>query len=256
MVYILEMIVRGTTTMRALFTLLLLAVALTGCTQASSGAAEQTTAPAAPTDEPQPTMQAAAPAASATAPADPTTPPATPTTSGIFDEPVLEESFAAPTAAPTPVLSSFAPDQPVRVQIGAIDLSQPLVSVGLDENNVPIVPRHDVGWYLHSAYPGEGENVVLWGHVLRFRDAPDIPAPFARLNQVQPGDAITVYAADGSEHTYVVSELVWATPEQVEYILPQGREMLTLVSCIGDQVIVNDAVQMTHRLITRAYPEQ
>jgi sortase (surface protein transpeptidase) len=234
--------------MRSLFALLL-AVVLAGCAQAPSGAADEATAPAARTSELSPTAQAAAPA-------EPATPPATPTNSGIFDAPVLEESFAAPTAAPTPVLSSFAPDQPVRVQIGAIDLSQPLISVGLDENNVPIVPRHDVGWYLHSARPGEGENVVLWGHVLRFRDAPDIPAPFARLNQVQPGDTITVYAADGSEHIYTVSELVWATPEQVEYILPQGREMLTLVSCIGDQVIVNDAVQMTHRLITRAYPEQ
>jgi sortase (surface protein transpeptidase) len=228
---------------------LLLAVALTGCGQAPSGAASEATAPAASAGEAVSTAQAAVTPA-------PTTPPATSADTSVFDEPVLEDSFAAPTAAPTPVLSSFAPDQPVRVLIDAIDLSQSLISVGLDENNVPIVPRHDVGWYQYSAQPGEGENVVLWGHVLRFRDAPDIPAPFARLNEVQPGDAITVYAADGSEHTYVVSELVWATPEQVEYILPQGREMLTLVSCIGDQVIVNDAVQMTHRLITRAYPER
>jgi sortase (surface protein transpeptidase) len=235
--------------MRSLCALLLLAVALMGCMQAPSGTADEATVPAANSDEPLTTTQAAVTAV-------PTMSPAMPDNSGIFDEPVLEAGFAAPTAAPTPVLSSFAPDQPVRVLINAIDLSQSLISVGLDENNVPIVPRHDVGWYQYSARPGEGENVVLWGHVLRFRDAPDIPAPFAQLNQVQLGDTIMVYTADGTPHTYVVSELVWATPEQVEYILPQGREMLTLVSCIGDQVVVNDTVQMTHRLITRAYPER
>jgi hypothetical protein len=36
--------------------------------------------------------------------------------------------------------------------------------------------------------------------------------------------------------------------------LPQGEERLTLVSCIGEKVIVNGATQMTHRLITIALP--
>lgn len=144
--------------------------------------------------------------------------------------------------------------EPVRLVIPAIDLDRPLVSVGLDKNRVPIVPKHDIGWYNLSAAPGQGENVVLWGHVLRFRRTPDIPAPFARLKELGPGDVITVYSADGAAHRYVISEQIWATPDQVEYILPRGREMLTLVSCIGDKVIVDNSVEMTHRLITIAEP--
>src|SRR5690606_27275063 len=101
-------------------------------------------------------------------------------------------------------------------------MDRPLIPVGLDENRVPVVPNHDVGWYLHSARPGQGENVVLWGHVLRFRRTPDIPAPFARLKELGPGDVITVYSADGAAHRYVISEQIWATPDQVEYILPRG----------------------------------
>ncbi len=186
--------------------------------------------------------------------AAPTTPTPFPTSSAEFDVPLLETGPAAPTAAPTVVQTDVEPGLPVRVQIQSLNLDQPLIKVGLDENLVPIVPKHDVGWYEYSARPGQGENIVLWGHVLRFRDAPDIPAPFANLRDVQPGEQITLYDADGNAHTYEVSELVWATPDQVEYILPRGEEMLTLVSCIGDQIIEDNAVSMSHRLITIARP--
>jgi LPXTG-site transpeptidase (sortase) family protein len=171
-----------------------------------------------------------------------------------IDTPALETEHAAPTAAPTPATASFIPSQPVRVVIDAIGMDRPLIRVGLDDNRIPIVPMHDVGWYQYSAYPGEGDNIVLWGHVLRFKAAPDIPAPFARLHEVSMGDELTLYTARGTRHAYVVTEQVWATPEQVEYILPQGTEQLTLVSCIGDTVIEENTTRMTHRLITIARP--
>jgi sortase (surface protein transpeptidase) len=126
--------------------------------------------------------------------------------------------------------------------------------VGLDADNLPVVLRHDIGWYRYSALPGTGDNVVLWGHVLRFKDSPNIPAPFANLHQVTVGTPIVLYTASGTAHTYVVTEHIYATPDQVNYILPQGSEMLTLVSCIGDQVITDTSVEMSHRLITRALP--
>lgn len=172
-----------------------------------------------------------------------------------IDAPGLRVGAAAPTAAPTPASFEFAPDQPVRLVIPAIDMDRPLVNVGLDSFLVPIVPKHDVGWYHYSARPGGGDNIVLWGHVLRFRDAPDIPAPFARLEEVGVGEPITLYTADGQEHRYTVSDQIWATPDEVEYILPQGNEMITMVSCIGEATIVEDSVQMSHRLITIAVPE-
>ncbi len=172
-----------------------------------------------------------------------------------FDQPLLNMSHPAPTAAPTPTNTLPEPTVPLTITIETIDMDQPLIPVGLDENNVPIVPRHNVGWYIYSAEPGMGENIVLWGHVLRFRDAPDIPAPFARLHEVNIGDMISITTADGYIFDYTVVEQIWATPDQVEYILPQGTELLTLVSCIGDKVIVDGAVtNMSHRLITIATP--
>ncbi|PDW04215.1 class F sortase [Candidatus Viridilinea mediisalina] len=143
--------------------------------------------------------------------------------------------------------------QPVRISIPAIGLDTQIVSVGLDAQAVPIVPHHDVGWYNLSAVPSEGDNVVLWGHVLRWSHAPHIPAPFAQVRNLQLGATIIITTRNGEQHSYRVSAQRWVRPDEVSYILPQGSERLTLVSCIGDQVIQDGSVvDMSHRLITIA----
>lgn len=253
--------------LRSLPPLLLIVLALAGCGQPSASTASSLPAnlpTAAPTEAPTapptvaPTLTPTATptptaAPTLTATAAPTTMPTSAPTATI-DAAVMHDRAPAPTAAPTPANARAAASDPVRIVIAGVNLDLPLIPVGLDANRVPIVPNHDVGWYKLSARPGQGENVVLWGHVLRFRSAPNIPAPFARLHEVPVGASITLYTADGAAHAYVVAEQVWATPDQVEYILPTGGERLTLVSCIGDKVIVNNSIEMTHRLITIARP--
>ncbi|MEF3275978.1 MAG: class F sortase [Chloroflexus sp.] len=159
-----------------------------------------------------------------------------------------------PTAPPPATSQSKGDDTPARLVIPAINLDRKLYPVGLDQNNVPIVLDHEIGWYIYSAKPGQGENIVLWGHVLRFRKAPTIPAPFADLDRLTIGSEILLYSTDGTVFRYVVARQERVTPDQVEYILPTGDERLTLVSCIGDRVIVEGRVELTHRLITIAVP--
>lgn len=222
--------------------------------QAPTAVPTLTLAPPSATPVP-PSATPVPPSATAIPPsATPVPPTLQPTLEPTLDVAELQVEDAAPTAAPTQVNTAVHPSVPVAMELGAIGLAQPLIPVGLDANNVPIVPKHDVGWYQYSAKPGQGENVVLWGHVLRFTDTPDIPAPFARLREVPVGEAVTVYTEDGAAHTYVITEHVWVTPDQVQYILPQGEERLTLVSCIGDKVIIDGSLEMTHRLITIAKP--
>ncbi len=193
------------------------------------------------------------------------------TSTVLLDTPILDNtrppsSTAVPpqiTAAPTEVAAPTAPlaatvetAQPraaARLVIDAIGLDMPLVAVGLDET-IPIVPDHDIGWFNQSAAPGEGDNVVLWGHALRFRNTPQIPAPFGRLKELTLGTQIMVYDSAGRAFTYHITQQIWATPDQVSYILPTGSERLTMVSCIGDRVITAQGVDMTHRLITIAEP--
>jgi LPXTG-site transpeptidase (sortase) family protein len=162
----------------------------------------------------------------------------------------LTPSAAAQQAVTAPVASD-----PVRLVIKDINLDGRIVSVGLDKNRVPVVPEHNVGWYNLSARPGQGENIVLWGHVLRFRNAPNIPAPFAHIKELKEGAEVILYDQAGNIHNYVVTKQIWVKPDQVEYILPQGKEMLTMVSCIGDKVIQSgEVVDESHRLITIAEP--
>jgi hypothetical protein len=204
-------------------------------------APQATTAPqatAGPTDR----MLLPAPTEAAVSDPPPTLDPAVPT-AGVVAQ-------IAPTAPPA------APSQPARLTIADIGVDGDLVSVGLDTDRIPIVPKHDIGWYNLSAKPGQGENIVLWGHVLRFRDSPKTPAPFARLKELQPGAAVVLYDQAGNKHDYVVTQQIWVTPDQVEYILPRGKEMITMVSCIGDKIISDGGVvDESHRLITIAEPK-
>jgi LPXTG-site transpeptidase (sortase) family protein len=279
-----------------LWSTLMIVLSACGAPAVSTGQAEPTASQASALPQqatPQPTLAASATTISATATSSPSatptsqpSPSASPTNSGdeLHDTPMLDDTqsatisatpapsespiastetatlaeTAAPTATPPQAVSNqtVAASQPIRLEIPEINLSYPLVSVGLDKNNVPIVPDHDVAWYNLSARPGQGENVVLWAHVLRFKKAPDIPAPFARVRELSVGSQIFVASEDGKLHSYRVKEQVYATPDQVEYILPVGSEQLTLVSCIGDKIIVDGSVELSHRLITIAEPDK
>jgi hypothetical protein len=67
---------------------------------------------------------------------------------------------------------------------------------------------------------------------------------------------MVLYDNQGAAYSYTITHQLWVTPDQVSYILPTGSERVTIVSCIGDQVIASDGtvVNMTHRLITIAEP--
>jgi sortase (surface protein transpeptidase) len=184
----------------------------------------------------------------------------------LIDKPILDDLAATaqpasapqavPTVIPSPARQAIPQHEPARLVINDIALDRPLLPVGLDDA-IPIVPKHDAGWFTHSAMPGQGENIVLWGHALRFRDEPNVPAPFARLNQLKLGARVVLYDDLGKAYTYRITHQIWVTPDQVRYILPTGKERVTMVSCIGDQVIGSDGavVNMTQRLITIAEPQ-
>lgn len=200
-----------------------------------------------PTETPSPSST---PTMTASPTVIPTLPPPV-----VTDPPALEPQVAPPTPAPTQQEAPHA-SRPARLVIPAIGLDLQPVSVGLDESRVPIVPKHDAGWYNLSAMPGQPSNIVFWGHVLRWKDSPRIPAPFARLNELRPGADIIIRTADGKRWHYRVTQQVQARPDEVRYILPTEGERLTLVSCIGDKVILDGTLTKRFRLITIAEPVQ
>ena len=88
--------------------------------------------------------------------------------------------------------------------------------------------------------------------MLRFKATPNVTAPFARVKELKVGDQIVLTTAKGQAVQYKVTEAVQVTPDQVKYILPTGKEQVTLVSCIGDNVVAGGELTKQYRLVTIA----
>jgi sortase (surface protein transpeptidase) len=177
-------------------------------------------------------------------------------TSTATPTPSVQAPFARLTAlALTPTRPRDPPKRPAQLTIPSIGLNAPVLPVDLDRDGNPIVLKHDVAWYDRTGKPSEGTNIVFWAHVLRFKDAPNIPAPFARVEELQRGARISVADAGGKRYNYVVIAQIRVRPDQVEYLAPTSLERVTLISCTGRSIIVNgEVVNMTERLVTIAEP--
>lgn len=105
----------------------------------------------------------------------------------------------------------------------------------------PIVAPHKVNWWQDSALPGEGSNVVLYGHSTDPQGGLPGAGVFAGLHTIQPGAVITV-TLGGRDYGYVVSRVMVVDetePASGKLIEPTEGEQLTLVTCFdNDRLIV------------------
>ena len=146
-----------------------------------------------------------------------------------------------------------------RIIIPSIDVDAKVVDVGWDIVNqdgdavtVWQVAEYAVGHHLGSANPGEGDNIVLTGHVGGYGKI------FRDLIQIQPDDDV-ILVSGGQQYRYIVREQVLIHEAGVSqrqrlanarFIQPTGEEMLTLVTCwpeSGDD-------RYAYRLVVRAVP--
>jgi sortase A len=135
--------------------------------------------------------------------------------------------------------------EPNRIVVPAIDLDVPIVDVGwrvIQRGNERFTEwetaDNAAGRHINSARPGEQGNVVLSGHHNTRGEV------FRRIGELelQVGDRIYLYDAQGRRFTYVVDEVtdpplleVGATTERrlqnARYILPTDDARVTLVTC-------------------------
>ena len=85
----------------------------------------------------------------------------------------------------------------------------------------PGVLRKAVGHFPASALPGEPGNAAFAGHRDTF---------FRALEEIRPGDQISISPADG-EHLYEVTETLVVEPTAVEVLVDRGLPEATLVTC-------------------------
>jgi LPXTG-site transpeptidase (sortase) family protein len=189
--------------------------------------------------------------------------PTPPTTASIPPRPT--STLTSPTAtinafkvltalALTPTRTPVATSPPQRLLIPKIGLDEPVQPVDQDQNGTAVVLKHEIAWYRRSGTPGERTSIILWAHVLRWKDTPRIPAPFERVDELAVGDRLFVTTTAGNQFEYVVTYHIRVRPNQVEYLDPAPLERVVLISCIGDNVIVNGEVTKEERLITIAEP--
>jgi len=106
-----------------------------------------------------------------------------------------------------------------RIKIPAIGVDQVVVQ-GTDVGDLRKGPGH----YLNTPLPGEPGNAAIAGHRTTFG------APFSRLDDLRPGDAITVVSNRGT-FGYTVDKKSVVTPSQDGVLRNLGDDRLTLTTC-------------------------
>jgi LPXTG-site transpeptidase (sortase) family protein len=146
-----------------------------------------------------------------------------------------------------------------RIMIPSIDVDSKVIEVGWKievQNGREValwqVAEYGVGHHKNSANPGEGENIVLAGHVGGFGKV------FRDLYYVEPGDQVILYS-EGQQYLYMIQDHLMLQESGVSaeqraanarYIEPMGEEMVTLVTCWP----ASGRDRYTQRIIIRAMP--
>jgi sortase A len=141
----------------------------------------------------------------------------------------IQQAETTPSTTPVelpsePVTASPLPAAPpgtatARIQIPKIGVDK-IVVEGVSLTDLKKGPGH----YPESPLPGQEGNAAIAGHRTTYG------APFNRIDELEPGDEITVQTIQGS-FTYVMTEQLIVSPTQVEVLEDQGDNRLTLTAC-------------------------
>lgn len=133
----------------------------------------------------------------------------------------LEEQIESPEAAEEFVAGEVTPgDSLTRLRAPSIG-----VEVVVVEGTSQAALRAGAGHYPETALPCGSGNVAIAGHRTTFGK------PFNRLDEIAPGDEITLETPLGTCR-YKVSEAAFVvTPDDVEVVAPTDTPRLTLTTC-------------------------
>ncbi len=153
--------------------------------------------------------------------------------------------------APAPTARPGRAPLPVWLNIPAIDVNAPIISVGLEPGGIMASPDDAdlIGWYEFGPRPGEASNAILAGHV----DWKGKTGAFARLHELKIGDVIEVKSGPQTGYRYrVISAESYRSDSApvAEIFGATTQPLLTLITCSGSYDIFRQEYQ--DRLIVRA----
>lgn len=161
--------------------------------------------------------------------------------SGIVCAVILYQGFTAvPSAEAEPVALEEEPrvplpEAPARLLIPAINVDAEVKHVGIAKSGNMAVPYEydDTGWYRGGTIPGQEGSAVINGHV---DTGFGLPAVFARLQELEPGDEIFVETAEGRKLRFIVEVTEVAKVGEISTDLLFNRAdtaRLNLITCEG-----------------------
>lgn len=114
----------------------------------------------------------------------------------------------APTPTPQPTPTGIPAGEgldPARVTIPAIGVDAEVIDLGLNPDGTMEVPEDfsQTGWFEYGSRPGQQGPAVIAGHI----DSTTGPAVFYRLDQLRPGQRITVHSPQGERVTFAVERI-------------------------------------------------
>jgi len=124
---------------------------------------------------------------------------------GPVDGPNLTSPLVtgAPVAASAPLPAS----PPAQLRIDAINATSSLLPLGLNPDRTVTVPPVNTplqaSWYRLGPTPGAPGPAIILGHI----NGNGQEGIFAHLNQVKPGDQVTVTRQDGKTAVFTVTKL-------------------------------------------------
>ena len=129
------------------------------------------------------------------------------------------------------------PSRPERLEIPAIQVSAPLLEVGLADDgsvDVPPLKRHnEAGWFDGGPTPGQYGPALIVGHA----DTRTGPSVFHDLDLMKPGQEIEIDRADGTVAIFEVNTVEHFDKDELPLDRVYGdysRPALRLMTCGGD----------------------
>ena len=114
--------------------------------------------------------------------------------------------------------------RPTSIQIPSVGLTLPVEESAIVDG-VWKISYQGASHLDKSADPGEGGNMVIYGH--------NKNSLFGPIRRLKEGDLIEIKNEEGVLYSYRVVKTVITTPDDIEYVLPKSEEILTLYTCTG-----------------------
>lgn len=131
-------------------------------------------------------------------------------------------SFSKP--PPETVTTKNRAELPAKITIPDLKIDLP-IEEGFIKDGVWQISEANASHLNTSARPGEGGNIVVYGHNKRVIFG---SLPYARI-----GAKITITDKNGKKYNYEVTNKLYASPDQVNLLYPTDYEQLTIYTCAG-----------------------